>query len=230
MPAISGSMVRGNYAGRFSIFANNTTYTIHDRQLDASGKASTNFIHDRQLDASVTFSYNNSISSSKSSLPKVWGFIRSIAMGGATSPDSSGNFGNHMTYGLTKETVQGSPTPPSLRLDYPSNWRFRWIVNPGVRTISVNAQQYITSSASGSFTPSVIVKANPNVGLKTDISGSIPNILGWQTIGPLSFTATNTDVVWVELHHNNYVSFLLGNGCFTEIPSSSVYFDHIVVT
>ena len=142
--------------------------------------------------------------------------LSGIHMGGPTSVRGDTSFGRHMQIGVVKNTTDGNPSSPSLSLLIPGMWRFRWVVKAGTRSISIYAKQNSTGSA---FRPSLIVKANPNVGLNNDISGSAPAGSGWQTIGPVSFTSTGTDVVWVELWNNNLNTI-----------SQPALFDHIVAT
>jgi hypothetical protein len=142
--------------------------------------------------------------------------LRGISIGGPT--DSEGNCpgGRHLQPYLTKSVVEGSPTIPSLELKS-GYYRFRWVVQTGSRTIAVNAKQ--SGSVTGDLRPSLVVKANPNIGINQDLSSSAAAGAGWTTIGPISISATGTDATWVELHNMNTASFL--------IPA---YFDHIVVT
>lgn len=115
---------------------------------------------------------------------------------------------------ISKNTTDGSPTSPCLSIDVPGMWRFRWVVKQGSRAAYVLAKQNSTGSVNR---PSLIIRNNPVVGLMNDISGSAPDGNGWVAIGPVSFTATGTDVMWVELWNNNYVTY--------ETPA---LFDHIV--
>jgi len=117
---------------------------------------------------------------------------------------------------ISKNIVDGSPATPCLSVDTPSYWRLRWVVSPGQRTIYILAQQNSTGSV---YRPSLVLKSNPTVGLNSDVSGSAPDGTGWKQIGPVTFTSTGTDVVWVELHNNNYVS-----------SSTPALFDHVITT
>ena len=139
----------------------------------------------------------------------------SINAGGAGSTlgdDTSGI--RSMTFGVTKSIVEGKPGTPSLQLSTPGFYRFRWVVKPGTRSVSVNAKQIKTFPNQG---PSSVIKKNPSVGLLTDISASVATASNWATIGPLSFPCTATGVVNVELHNN------------LQISSAPAYFDHIQV-
>lgn len=154
-----------------------------------------------------------------SGVAKRWviGALRGISLGGPTCVDCDGTFGRHLTPGVTQSMSDGNPSAPCLKLEFPSFWRFRWVVKAGSRTVSVNAKQTGTILTS-SLRPTVVVKANPNIGLNADISGSAVASQGWVTIGPVSFIATTSGVTWVELHNNN-----------TNEGDTPTYFDHIVV-
>lgn len=108
---------------------------------------------------------------------------------------------DYMQSQISKNTSDGNPSSPCLSVDVPSSWRFRWVVQPGNRSIYALAKQNSTGSV---FRPRMTLKSNPNVGLTNDVSGSAPQAAGWVQIGPLSFVATATDVVWVELSNNAY--------------------------
>jgi hypothetical protein len=151
----------------------------------------------------------------KTGTQAVVGACRGINMGGPTSYLGDGTFGRHLQIGVTKSLDEGNPSPPSLKLEIPGMWRFRWSVKSGTRRITVSTMQ----NSTGSYRPSVIVKANPEIGLYNDISGSAADISGWTTIGPVSFTSIVAGAVWVELWNNNNQMF-----------NSPAYFDHIITT
>ena len=148
----------------------------------------------------------------------VIGALQGISLGGPTSINGDGTFGRHLQVGVTQSMSDGNPAAPCLSLDIPGMWRFRWVVKAGTRTINVNVKQAGTIFTS-SLRPTVVVKANPNIGLNTDISGSAVASQGWVTIGPISFIATTSGVTWVELHNNN-----------TNEINTPTLFDHIVTT
>jgi hypothetical protein len=143
------------------------------------------------------------------------GALQGIYLGGPTSQDGAGTFGRNLQVGATQSLDEGSPSSqtPSLKLDNLGFWRFRWSVAAGSRSVSVNAKQTNSSQR-----PSVVVKSNTAVGLNSDISGAAAAGNDWVTIGPVSFTATDVGMVWVELHNN----------CQTS--NCPAYFDHIVTT
>jgi len=152
------------------------------------------------------------------SSPCVIGALQGVNIGGPASMDGSTAFGRNYQVGVSKSTIIGSPSAPCLSLDIPGMWRFRWVVKPGVRAIYVNTKQ-VTTVFTSSLRPSIVVKANPDIGLNADISASAATSQDWVTIGPLSFVATGTGVTWVELHNNN-----------TNELNTPAFFDHIVGT
>lgn len=142
------------------------------------------------------------------------GYLQGINLG-PTSIHGDSPMGRNLQVGVTQSLTEGLPSPPSLQLDIPGFWRFRWAVKAGARAIYVSAKQDISS---GSYRPSMIVRNNPQVGLYTDLSGSAASAAGWQQI-PLSFTATGNGVVWVELCNNDTSNY-----------NNPAFFDHIITT
>jgi len=145
----------------------------------------------------------------------VIGAMRTINLDGLGADLSDGNFGRHLQIGANRDNVEGSPGSPSLRLDIPGFWRFRWAVSVGTHTIQVDTKQVINASPR----PTLVIIANPDVGLMANVTATAPSGTGWVTIGPASFNATAVGAVWVELH-NNYVALF----------NTPAYFDHIVGT
>ena len=130
-----------------------------------------------------------------------------------TSILGDGTYGRHMQTGVREETTEGYPSPPCLALDYPGFWRFRLQVVPGIQTISIWAKQ--VSNVTGKR-PSMVVKANAAIGVATDLSASAGSSSGWTKIGPITITASDAGVCWVELHNNDSDTFY-----------STAYFDAI---
>ena len=214
---ISGSFVRADWSGRVQLFVG----TADKLMTDSGSVVKYGAIYDRLIDSgSVTCSFYRNRAEAESG---VQGAIQGIAFNNPSSIDSSGTFGRHMQVGVNKQTSDGSPTSPCLQLDYPGNmWRFRWVVRPGSRQISVLAKQNSTGS---SYRPSLVVKANSTLGINSDLSAAAPASGDWVKIGPISFTTTGSDVVWVELHNNNYAT----KNSNSEIMKNPAYFDHIFV-
>lgn len=130
------------------------------------------------------------------------GVTRGIAMSIApTTMDGNDSFGlRHYVYGMSKELTDGSPTSPCIRLEYPGSfWRFRWVLKPGQRRISVRVKQM---TKTGFLRPTLIVKANQNVGLTSDLIATAPDGDDWTVIGPIILTSTGTDMVYVQVWNN----------------------------
>jgi hypothetical protein len=155
----------------------------------------------------------------------VIGALKGLTLGGPTSYLGDGTFGRHMQTGVVENFVDGNPSAPCLQLTYPGFWRFRWGISPGYRSIYISVKQphffpvSYGSPVSIFYPPSLIVKANPAIGLNADLVGTAPVNQGWVQIGPVSFTATDYGPVFVELHNNNTAEY-----------STPVYWDHIITT
>jgi hypothetical protein len=101
---------------------------------------------------------------------------------------------------VARSDSQGTPSSPSIVLYGPTYWRFRWTIRVGTQTLRVSCLQ----AGNESPRPTMVIKANTDVGLNADVSGSAPSSTGWVVIGPLSVTANATGAVFVEFH-NNYI-------------------------
>lgn len=97
-----------------------------------------------------------------------------------------------------RNNTEGDPAQPSLELIGRGQWRFRWTVVAGSRSISINVKQVINVSPR----PTLIVKANPEIGVNSDIPDDAPSGTGWVTIGPVAAAPTSNGALWVELHAN----------------------------
>lgn len=144
-------------------------------------------------------------------------YNKGISFFGPTSVRSDGTFGLSMMSGITRSYAEGSPSVPCLEIYEPTFWRFKWSVGGGNRTISVKCKQ--ASNSVSASRPSLIVKANPSIGVNSDVSGSAPSSTGWVTIGPVSITPTASGSVNVELWNNS-----------NTVTQDPAYFDHIAVT
>lgn len=217
--ATSGSFVRGDWSGRVQSFSGTYNRLADSSSLQSSVGVKYNRLADSSSIVSTFIRNRGSSEAGQTSAQKGLGFAS------PTSYLSDGSFGRHMQTGVNKETTLGSPTSPSLRLDYNGFWRFRWVVKGGNRSISVLAQQNSTGSVNR---PSMVIKSNSNVGINFDLSASAADGSGWITMGPITFTATSgsQDTVWVELHNNNLNQPNI-NGLILSTPA---YFDHIVVS
>ena len=113
-----------------------------------------------------------------------------------------------------KDTAEGNPSQPSLRLDTFGRYRLRWTVASGTRTFSIGCKQAVNASPR----PRVTVLANAGIGVAADVSGSAGSGTGWVTIGPITITPSSGGAVWVVLE-----ALYLGQYAPT-------YWDHIVTT
>lgn len=214
----SGSFVRGIGSGRFT-----APPSAYREVLPGPGLSGYNVI---TRDAIPTAGLSGFVSASNSNIRRgSYGYLQGIAyIGDMTTINGEGATLKHMQVGVGKNSVEGSNTPPCLQLDYPGMWRFRWVIKGGTKTVSVLTKQ----NSTGSLRPSMVVKANPLIGVPYDISASAANANSWTTIGPISVTPTGTGSVWVELHNNmtDYPSIMADD---QEVLHPAL-FDHIVTT
>ena len=150
----------------------------------------------------------------------VVGFLTGICLGN-NSPNGDDGMGlRSFSPVVTQSFSEGNPTTPCLEITQPGYWRFRWVVKPGQRRISVRVKQI---KAFPNMRPTMVIKSNPLVGLNSDAIVTAPDGIDWTVIGPYVFTATNAGVVFVELHNNLAMSE-------SPIVESKALFDRIVVT
>lgn len=115
-----------------------------------------------------------------------------------------------------EDLTVGNPAQPSIRMDASGKWRFRWALTIGSHMISVNVLHAINQNPR----PSIVIKANPAIGIPSDIETFAPASTGWVTISSPSFPVTALGVTWVELHNN----------LETNVGAFPCFFDHIVKT
>lgn len=123
--------------------------------------------------------------------------VRSINFFDLTGPDNS-SAGWGLQVGVQRSNTEGTPSAPSLLLAQPGAWRFRWQVVPGSQTISVWCKQVVNTSPY----PSMMLKANPDIGFAADVETSAAAGVGWKKIGPVTATVSTPGVLWVELRAN----------------------------
>lgn len=146
--------------------------------------------------------------------------VNGICLFAPTGPDHS-SFGWHMQFGVQKSIAEGTPSQPSLWLPQPGAWRFRWQITSGNQTISVYCKQIENVAPY----PSMVVKANPSIGVNSDVTGTSTGSTGWIKIGPITVTATNSGIVWVELRNNLRSNYDPENGNI--LPWAPCYFDNL---
>lgn len=225
----SGSFLRGTSTSRFAPFSMKI-----DTMIGASGSLTAE--RSQSITVEALMGASGSLTGAGPTSSSLGGNRRgnSGIMQGISFNDLSYTWGRNengrpMQVGVSKEPVSGSLNDPCLKLEYPGFWRFRWAVKSGTRTVSVQARQ----NSTGSFRPSVVIRANPSIGVNTDVSGSAPDGNSWTTIGPLAISPTSVGYVWVELHNNN--TYYPTVGYITNSSGSAetlrpVLFDHIVTT
>lgn len=142
-------------------------------------------------------------------------YTRGINMGGLLCVNGCST-GIPLTYAATQSMSEGSPSTPSIVLNYASMWRFKWSVVAGTRTISIRCKQ----TSNQSPRPSMIIEANPTIGVPIDIETFADPGIDWTTIGPVTITPTFTGAIFIKIKNNS-------NDYITDTPT---YFDHIVVT
>lgn len=153
------------------------------------------------------------------------GWLQGISLGGVSS--INGDSGTrHLAVGIIESLTEGSPNAPSLCIAQPGFWRFRWGVKSGTHTIQILVKQN-PANAYGLY-PSMIVRANPSIGVNADITSVSPGGTAWVTIGPISVIPSSSGLLWVELHNNDRDTYDATNGNIT--PSNPAFFDHIIIT
>lgn len=115
-----------------------------------------------------------------------------------------------------RDNAQGDPAQPSLRMDARGVFRFRWAFASGARTVSVNVKQ----EANASPRPTLVVKANPAIGIAADVVETAGSSTNWITIGPAAINPSSNGATWVELHANYDAQY----------RSAPCYWDHIETT
>jgi hypothetical protein len=152
----------------------------------------------------------------------VAGALAGISLGGPTDWLGSNTYTRNLQTGVREDFNNGYISPPCLALDYPGFWRFRWTVTAGTHTVQV----YVMQPYNQTPYPSLIVKANPAIGVNSDVTGTSPGGSGWTVIGPVSVSPTSEGVLWVQLW-NNMPAF--GQAASGE-PNCTAFFSQITVT
>lgn len=150
--------------------------------------------------------------------------VNGICFFAPTGPHGS-SLGSHLKTNVRRSDVEGSPATPSLEIAQPNQyWRFRWAVLSGTHTISVRVKQV----ANGTPRPSIVIKANPAIGVNSDVTEVAPSGADWVTIGPATVSPTSDGVLWVELWNNYAGNYNPSSG--DSLPWAPAFFDHVVTT
>jgi hypothetical protein len=115
---------------------------------------------------------------------------------------------------IVKSVSEGNPSQPSMNMPTHGMFKFRWTVSAGTKTIQCSVKQ----PDNGSPRPSLVVKANTDIGVNSDVTVTAAAGIGWVTLGPATISPSSLGAVWVELH-NNYDALY-----------SPCYWDNITVT
>ena len=142
-------------------------------------------------------------------------YVRGINLGGMVCVNGCSS-GLPLMYGVTQSMSEGSPSAPSIAFNYAGMWRFKWSVVAGTRTITIKCKQVSNQSPR----PSMVITANPSIGVPLDIETFASSGIGWVDIGPVTITPTSTGMVFIQIKNNS-------NDIRVDTPA---YFDHIVVT
>lgn len=94
-----------------------------------------------------------------------------------------------------RDNTDGEPDAPCIRILMGGSLRFRCPVDSGTRRISVKARE----SSLLPERPRLVVHANNEIGLNSDLTAQAPPGTDWVTIGPVIFTASQKGGVVVEL-------------------------------
>ena len=152
----------------------------------------------------------------------VAGALAGIAFSGNVSDWLGSSQTRHYQVGMREDFTNGYLAAPCLALDYPGFWRFRWTVLAGTHTVQV----YVMQPYNAAPYPSVVVKANPAIGVNSDVTGTSAGGPGWMLIGPVTINPTSEGVVWVELHNNLSV---FGQAASGE-PNCTAFWGQVTVT
>lgn len=97
---------------------------------------------------------------------------------------------------LRRVEHDGASDPPSLQMSY-GRWPIDWPVDPGLRTFQIQCKH------SGLVpVPRVVIQANPDLGVFSDVVAEAQNITDWHTIS-VSVYVLKRGVLKVWLEHRD---------------------------
>lgn len=108
-----------------------------------------------------------------------------------------------------RDNAEGFSSQPSLRLDARGVYSFLWAMTAGARALSISVKQ----AANADPRPSVVIRANPEIGINADITTVAGSGTGWVTIGPIAVNPAQAGCVRVELR-NNYNAMIFTAPCY----------------
>ena len=127
----------------------------------------------------------------------VAGALQGISIGGPVNWLGDASLGREMQVNCYRDDSDGNPAgTPSLRMDHWGFWRFQWVLAIGANSWSISVKQALNETPR----PSVVIKANPDVGLVVDSETVAAAGNSWETI-TVAPNATAAGAVWVELHN-----------------------------
>lgn len=129
-------------------------------------------------------------------LPGSDSVLRGMNFGTSQGPSGS-SFGPVMVYGFARDNAVGRTSPPSGFMPYVGYIFFEWSVNPGANTLTVSVLQPQNSAPF----PTMVAKANSDIGLLADVTGTSPGSTDWSDIS-ITIVAVSAGAVDVELHNN----------------------------
>jgi hypothetical protein len=92
-----------------------------------------------------------------------------------------------MSVGVGKSTHRGFATPPSLEMIQPGKFRMLWPVMSGEHSISVwCGRERLVVGMAERDKPRMVIKANPDLGVPSDIVEVAADSENWVLIGPMT--------------------------------------------
>jgi len=102
-------------------------------------------------------------------------------------------------FGAGENLLTGNPSAPCLQMLWVATFRFRGVFLPGTPTATILCQQACNTSPR----PQLIIRANPAVGINSDVVGTAPSGTGWVTITAGPFTVSSLGGTYIDLVVNS---------------------------
>ncbi len=194
---------------------NSFTLEKNQNNNDASAGDVSLGLLDRIVSATLSVSAGVTLANSSPWAGMVQAFKEAIALGGIATdggvkPTMAAQLSTYLTsnparivdaggvrmFAGQKSTADGNPAQPSLEMTWGGTFRFRWSVKSGTRTLAIDVKNVLGIQPY----PTLTVKADPSLGVNSDVVGTATSGTGWQTIGPITVSPSSDGVLWVELH------------------------------
>jgi hypothetical protein len=117
------------------------------------------------------------------------GWLKKINLGGTSESE--------LLCFITKDSAEGTPGVPSMKMDRANTFEFFWPVSAGSHDFSVSVKQ----AANLSPRPRVTIIANAECGVNANSSATAAAGAGWVTIGPITITPSSDGAVRVRLEN-----------------------------